>query len=101
VSPKVFIHSPIDAAAETYRQLAERGCEVVVAPRPWVSPMQPSPSELVEGARSADALLGSMIYNTTISREVLQNAEQLRIVAKYSIGCEDVDVEAATELGIA
>jgi phosphoglycerate dehydrogenase-like enzyme len=41
-----------------------------------------------------------MIYNTTISREVLESSDRLRIVAKYSIGCEDVDVDAATELGI-
>jgi len=45
-------------------------------------------------------LLGSMIYNTTISRAVLESSDRLRLVAKYSIGCEDIDVEAATELGI-
>ena len=62
--------------------------------------MEPTPAELVGGARGADALLGSMIYNRTISREVLEASQELRIVAKYSIGCEDIDVEAATELGI-
>jgi D-3-phosphoglycerate dehydrogenase / 2-oxoglutarate reductase len=100
VSPKVFIYSPIDAAIESYRELEQLGCEIVVAPRPWVSPMQPSPAELVAGARGSDVLTGSMLYNTTISREVLTSSDRLRIVAKYSIGCEDVDVDAATELGI-
>jgi len=100
VSPKVFVFSPIDAAADTYHELQQRGCEVDVVPRPWVSPMAPSPEELKSGAHDSDVLLGSMIYNTTISREVMQGAERLRLVAKYSIGCEDVDVEAATELGI-
>jgi phosphoglycerate dehydrogenase-like enzyme len=100
VSPKVFVFSPIDAAADTYQDLQSRGCEIRVAPRPWVSPMQPEPSELVSGARETDVLLGSMIYNTTISRDVLQSSDQLRLVAKYSIGCEDVDIEAATEMGI-
>jgi D-3-phosphoglycerate dehydrogenase / 2-oxoglutarate reductase len=100
VSPKVFIFSPIEAAANTYTQLEQSGCEILVAPRPWVSPMEPSPAELVVGARDSDALLGSMIYNRTISREVLESSDHLRIVAKYSIGCEDIDVEAATELGI-
>jgi D-3-phosphoglycerate dehydrogenase / 2-oxoglutarate reductase len=100
VSPKVFVFSPIDAAAESYDLLRERGCEISVAPRPWVSPMAPSPDELVDGARGSDVLLGSMIYNTIISREVMQSSDQLRLVAKYSIGCEDVDMEAATELGI-
>jgi phosphoglycerate dehydrogenase-like enzyme len=62
--------------------------------------MQPRPSDLVGGARESDVLLGSMIYNTTVSRDVLQSSNRLRLVAKYSIGCEDIDVEAATELGI-
>jgi phosphoglycerate dehydrogenase-like enzyme len=62
--------------------------------------MAPSPDELVAGARDSDVLLGSMIYNTTISRTVMESADRLRVVAKYSIGCEDIDVEAATELGI-
>jgi len=100
VSPKVFVFSPIDAAAESYRELQARGCEISVAPRPWASPMQPSPAELVAGAKVSDVLLGSMIYNTTISRDVLESADRLRLVAKYSIGCEDIDVDAATELGI-
>lgn len=62
--------------------------------------MAPSPEELIAGARDSDVLLGSMIYNTTISRAVMEGADRLRAIAKYSIGCEDIDVEAATELGI-
>jgi len=100
VSPRVFVFSPIDAAAETYQNLQQRGCKIDVAPRPWASPMAPTPEALLAGARDSDVLLGSMIYNTTVSREVMQSADRLRLVAKYSIGCEDVDVEAATDLGI-
>ena len=100
MSPKVFVFSPIDAAVDSYQDLQARGCEISVAAQPWVSPMQPSPSELVAGAHDSDVLLGSMIYNTTISRDVLQSSDRLRLVAKYSIGCEDIDIEAATELGV-
>jgi D-3-phosphoglycerate dehydrogenase / 2-oxoglutarate reductase len=97
----VYVFSPIDAAAETYRRLQqEQGCEIIVAPRPWVSPMAPTDEELVAGARDSDVLVGSMIYNTTLSARVFDSSANLRIVAKYSIGCEDVDVEAATERGI-
>ncbi|MBV8949422.1 MAG: hypothetical protein JOZ99_00995 [Actinobacteria bacterium] len=99
-SPNIFVFSPIDAAEQSYDRLRRSGCDITVAPRPWVSPMAPSPDELVAGARHSDVLLGSMIYNTTISREVLQSGGQVRLVAKYSIGCEDVDIEAATELGV-
>ncbi|HEY2593550.1 MAG TPA: hypothetical protein VGK33_06595, partial [Chloroflexota bacterium] len=100
MSPKVFVFSPIDAAVNSYEDLRSQGVELSVAPQPWISPMQPTPSELVAGARESDVLLGSMIYNTTVSRDVLQSSDRLRVVAKYSIGCEDVDDEVATELGI-
>ena len=100
MSPKVFVFSPIDAAADSYQDLQSRGCDISVAPRPWVVPPQPTQNDLVAGARDTDVLLGSMIYNTTISRAVLESSDRLRLVAKYSIGCEDIDVEAATELGI-
>jgi phosphoglycerate dehydrogenase-like enzyme len=100
VSPRIYVFSPIDAAADTYDRFAGLGCEVAVAPRPWASPMAPSDAELVRGAQGSDALVGSMIYNTVVSTPVFETSDTLRIVAKYSIGCEDIDVEAATERGI-
>ena len=62
--------------------------------------MAPSDEELIAGTQSSDVLVGSMIYNTTLSSQVFDSSANLRLVAKYSIGCEDVDVEAATERGI-
>jgi D-3-phosphoglycerate dehydrogenase / 2-oxoglutarate reductase len=100
VTPRVYVFSPIAAALDSYQRLQQRGCDLVVAPQPWSVPMAPTDDELVAGARAADALVGSMIYSTTISRRVLEASDELRIVAKYSIGCEDVDVEAATERGV-
>ncbi|HEV7661928.1 MAG TPA: NAD(P)-dependent oxidoreductase [Chloroflexota bacterium] len=100
MSARVYAFSPIDAAIDSYERLQQFGCEVVAAPRPWVSPMDPSADELVAQTRGADALVGSMIYNTAISADVLDSSDRLRIVAKYSIGCEDVDIDAATERGI-
>ena len=100
VSAKIYVFSPIDAAADTYSRFAGMGLEVSVADQPWASPMAPTDDELIEKAQGSQALVGSMIYNTTISAPVLDSSDSLRIVAKYSIGCEDVDVEAATERGI-
>jgi phosphoglycerate dehydrogenase-like enzyme len=100
VSATVYAFSPIDAAADSYTRLSTLGCNVVVAPQPWVSPMAPTAAELQTHTRGADALVGSMIYNTTISADVLDASDRLRIVSKYSIGCEDVDIDAATDRGI-
>lgn len=97
---RVYVFSPVDLALESYAHLREHGCEVVHASRPWATPVAPSPDELKQGASGAHALAGTMIYNTTIDADVMAAAPDLRIVAKYSIGCEDVDVEAATAEGI-
>jgi len=55
---------------------------------------------LVAAAREAVALMGTSIRHTPISRRVMEASQRLRIVAKYTVGVDDIDVEAATELGI-
>jgi phosphoglycerate dehydrogenase-like enzyme len=51
-------------------------------------------------AAGAHALIGTSIRSSPIRRRVLQASNQLRIVAKYTIGVDDIDLVAATELGI-
>ena len=55
---------------------------------------------VVEAARDAVALMGTSIRHTPISRRIMQASQRLRIVAKYTVGVDDVDIEAATELGV-
>ncbi|GAC1317727.1 MAG: hypothetical protein NVSMB2_11780 [Chloroflexota bacterium] len=100
MSARVYVFSPIELALDSYARLRDSGCELDIAAHPWVSPMAPSPDELTRGARGADALTGSVIYNTLIDATVMEAAPDLRIIAKYSIGCEDVDTDAATARGV-
>jgi phosphoglycerate dehydrogenase-like enzyme len=51
-------------------------------------------------AQRAHALLGATFRGGRIDRADLEALPDLRIVAKYTIGTDDVDVESATELGI-
>jgi len=50
-------------------------------------------------ARGADVLLGAT-FRGAIDRAFLSISPNLRIVAKYTIGVDDVDLDAATELGV-
>ena len=70
------------------------GCDVNV------SGGEPSRGEFVELARDADALLGSTFRAGRMDRELLGALRSLRIVARYTIGVDDIDIDAATELGI-
>jgi phosphoglycerate dehydrogenase-like enzyme len=55
---------------------------------------------MIAMARGAEAMMGTSIRSTPITRRIMEACPELRIVAKYTIGFDDVDVDAATELGI-
>jgi phosphoglycerate dehydrogenase-like enzyme len=38
--------------------------------------------------------------HTPISRRIMQASQRLRVVAKYTVGVDDIDTEAATDLGV-
>ena len=74
--------------------MAAAGCEVVAAEPDATRP------GLERLARGADALLGATFRFGVIDRDFLQISPRLRIVSKYTIGVEDVDLDAANDLGI-
>src|SRR5690606_14634123 len=93
--PKVLIYRPVDEGGASHRALEQAGCDVRVA--------EPGASRaaLVELARDADALLGATFpARGRIDAEFFDRAPELRIVSKYTIGVDDVDLEAAAERGI-
>jgi D-3-phosphoglycerate dehydrogenase / 2-oxoglutarate reductase len=98
--PRVFIFAPIDTSGESHRRLEQNGCELVLGSASWVTPQGGSEDEVIAIAKDCDALAGTMIRSTSISRRVMESCDKLRIIAKYTIGCDDVDTDAATELGI-
>ena len=51
-------------------------------------------------AKGADALTGGSIRSSPITGKIMDSAPELRIIAKCSIGVDDVDVDAATERSI-
>ena len=98
--PRIFIFAPADAAGETHRELEGAGCQLTLGSASWHTPQGNNEEEMCRLASGVDALMGTSIRSSPISRSILQSSEALRIVAKYTIGVDDVDVDAATELGI-
>jgi D-3-phosphoglycerate dehydrogenase len=56
-----------------------------------------SEAELVEAVAPADGLL---VCYAPVTRRVIERAEHCRVIARYGIGVDNVDVAAATERGI-
>ena len=97
---KVFIFAPREEPAEVLARLEQAGCDVIIGNPDWQLPGRSDEDELVSHAREAVAMCGTSIRNTPISRRIMEGAQRLRIIAKYTVGVDDIDIEAATELGI-
>ncbi len=99
---KIFVFAPerVGKIGDTLDRLAGAGCEIVQGAASWQTPQGNSEAEMTAMAVGADALMGTSIRSSPITRRIMEASDKLRIVAKYSIGVDDVDVEAATALGI-
>lgn len=92
-TPRVFITRRIHSRAEEVLRTAE--CEVRVAPedRPLTD------TELRAGAADTDAVL--CLLNDKITRDLMQSLPRVRVFANYAVGFDNMDIAAATELGVA
>src|ERR1051325_7270459 len=97
---KGFIFAPADPTGERGERLEAAGCELKQGKANWDTPQGDSELEMAQMSEGADALVGTSIRSTPITQKIMQSSKSLRIVAKYTIGVDDVDVDAATELGI-
>jgi phosphoglycerate dehydrogenase-like enzyme len=80
--------------------LEKGGCEVVLVPRPEPpgQPHVPSAEEIERFWRTADGFV--MSGRDLVTREALEGAPNLKVGVSPIIGTENIDVPAATELGI-
>ena len=97
-APKVVVFAPGDE--KSYQRFEEAGCEITLGKASWADPTGNTTEEIAAMAVDADALVGTSIKGGRIDRSVMLASEQLRIVAKYTVGVDEVDTDVATELGI-
>ena len=96
---KAFINEVCDVTEKTHKILEDSGCEVILGRDMYKYANQPySENELAELAREVDALMGAS--RDPYSKLVMENAKNLKVIAKYGIGVENIDLPTAKELGI-
>jgi D-3-phosphoglycerate dehydrogenase len=98
--PKILIFAPREEPPQTISALEGTGCEVAFGKSDWQLPRTHYEDAVVEAAREAVALMGTSMRHTPISRRIMSASQRLRIVAKYTVGVDDIDTDAATDLGI-
>ena len=70
--------------------VARVGAELRLAP-------QPTPASIVETAREAD---GVMVTYAKITADMIREMKKCRIISRFGIGVDNVDIDAATASGI-
>jgi len=88
-----------DAGREDIIQALEAaGCEVALG-RLFADTWHYTEEQLVEKVQGMDAIMIST-GDGNITRRVMEAGNRLRVIAKRAIGVNDIDVNAATDLGI-
>jgi phosphoglycerate dehydrogenase-like enzyme len=99
-SPKILIYARCDEPADQLNRLEARGCRISFGDPQWVVPGASHEADFARAIGDFDILMGTSMRATPMTRRVLEHAGHLRLIAKYTVGVDDIDIAAATELGI-
>ena len=90
-SPLVAVTDSVFASLEpTYKILAKLNAEIRLA-------KEPKPDAILEVGREADALL---VTYANITSEIINELKNCRVIGRFGIGVDNVDLDRATEAGI-
>ena len=96
---KAFAFERYDPTDESIAWLRTQGVEVEEGYALWEMPFRRySDEEVIERAKDCDALMGAS--GTRISESLMDKLPRLKVISKYGIGVDSIDVGAATERGI-
>jgi D-3-phosphoglycerate dehydrogenase / 2-oxoglutarate reductase len=95
--PKVFMFAP---TGNSHKFLEEQGCEVVLGKSEWHELGHDHEAEIAGMAVGAVAMGGTSMRASPISRKIVEASPDLRIIAKATVGVDEIDMDACNELGI-
>ncbi|HIB22518.1 MAG TPA: hypothetical protein EYO32_13640 [Rhodospirillales bacterium] len=99
-NPKVAVVVPSDRGGDSYREMEAAGCNVELADESWSTGFNATEEAYLSLCADADAVIGGRLEGLLITRDRLSQLKNLRIYCRYNIGYDDIDLEAATDLGI-
>ena len=98
--PKVYIYVPVDQSGETYKQMEEAGCELQMEKRGGDIYDKGSKDFLIKPDADSKVIAGVAAKRFPITKEIMEKAPELRLIAMYTVGYDSVDMDAATDKGI-
>ncbi len=99
--PKIQIYQAADETGLSYVRMDAAGIDVRMPEESWLEAA--IRHETIELSFDDDIVVGVGVSNRSkmLTRKTLESAPDLRAIIKYSIGYDNVDIDAANELGIA
>ena len=99
--PKVHIFQPADDTGKSYEELQAAGAEVTLPEGNWMDVSnEKETGEALDPHRETTVIAGVASRRTLVTEESLTKPPDLRLVAYYTVGFDNVDIDAATEAGI-
>lgn len=98
--PSVFVFAVPEEFGQTGQVYEGAGCSLSWGQESWLHPGCVYEDDMAALASEASAMTGTSVRNAPINRRIMEGAQRLRIVAKCTVGTDDVDVDAAADLGI-
>ena len=94
------VFQPVDVEGDSYERMRAKGIDVIVPDEAW--PSAANRRERVEVMFHKDADIGVGISNRSkdLTRATLENSPNLRSIAYYTVGYDNLDFDAATDMGI-
>ena len=97
---KVLVYTPMGDVDAKYSELETAGCDVTFGDGEWRRAFGASEEVLYPLAEGRDAIIGAVMRGFRFEHDFLARLPEARIIAKLTIGYDDVDLDAATDLGI-
>ena len=98
--PKIWIYNAADASGDSYRRMQEKGYDVTWKPGPWDADLKYTDPRSLLFDNHTVAAAGLANRTDIIDDLTFSSAPDLRIVAKYSNGFDNVDLDAANRHGV-
>ena len=98
--PKVAVVVPADSSGHSYRRMEQAGCEVAIADVSWSRGFNATVLEYTRLCDGANAIIGARLEGIAITGDMLSRFPDLRVYCRYNIGYDDIDIRAATKLGV-
>ena len=98
--PKVLVYTPMGDVDAKYSELEDAGCDVTFGNAEWRRAFGADESNVFPLADGRDAIIGAVMRGFMFDHAFMSRLPNTRIIAKLTIGYDDVDIDAAADLGI-